>query len=601
MVDFARTRATLSQLQKAEALTLEDTLGLFCDLCEDISDEENPPLFTLPVQDNIRLMEVLAPSCRQLLNIFTIKAKDVEGADPSGMLENFRSQLDVKSADLRKKEAQWRIDSRELKQTRRELEAQLTDYQARVAVLAQERQEAEAIRTKCEVLRGEIRRLEEISLEEARRERAELETKKRAVLKQIGGLHDESDALTAQITEAEKELQKRLAGKESLRRLLSERNRQIEETIEACSALNAKAEELLEKLRQLQQKNEELEQRTRELQEVLIPERIARRDELRGKLEPLEEKKRELETEIAGYQQILAAKTREVETLVAKGEALKAELQKAETEKIALEEAIRDLNVRHRELEKKLASYQDTERKQKQQNEALAQEIAAIRDKTLPELSARKEDLTDERDGLQKQVTRLTEDIKVLDKAIEELKKDLERQKIINGQREKRNEELIDELRRLRLELEHIEKMHTSFVEDYYRTREDIKEKQRRCSEESRKKKEALEQEKRELAEEKKRLDEGNEALNSQVSQLRDNLKALTSIQKKLDQLQVIHDAMIEDCGFLLTTKPEGAQGQIRDMCECLGDGLFQAKKNLDAYTKRFKEIQNLFSGGSNS
>ena len=92
MNDFARVEDTLEMLKKQKELTLEDVLGLYLDLCEDI-EANGQEIDNLKIEKTENLLKNLSRSGRIFLNIIRKHSEEIGQIDTYGRIRKQEEKL----------------------------------------------------------------------------------------------------------------------------------------------------------------------------------------------------------------------------------------------------------------------------------------------------------------------------------------------------------------------------------------------------------------------------------------------------------------------------------------------------------------------------
>ncbi|MBQ2287568.1 MAG: hypothetical protein II251_02480, partial [Lachnospiraceae bacterium] len=121
MIEFGRSKDSLEALQSKSSVTLEDVLGVFIDLCEDVKGQ-GCSVDALEIEDSDRLLANLSRSGRILLKIMKKKSDQIDIMDAADRLKRQEEQISEKTEEIDEK-AKTLITANE------QLDAKITIYE----------------------------------------------------------------------------------------------------------------------------------------------------------------------------------------------------------------------------------------------------------------------------------------------------------------------------------------------------------------------------------------------------------------------------------------------------------------------------------------
>ena len=102
MIEFGRSKDSLEALQSKSSVTLEDVLGVFIDLCEDVKGQ-GCSVDALEIEDSDRLLANLSRSGRILLKIMKKKSDQIDIMDAADRLKRQEEQISEKTEEIDEK------------------------------------------------------------------------------------------------------------------------------------------------------------------------------------------------------------------------------------------------------------------------------------------------------------------------------------------------------------------------------------------------------------------------------------------------------------------------------------------------------------------
>lgn len=204
MIEFDRSKDTLQALRVQDAIVLEDALGVFLDICEDIKSHGNS-IENLDVASTDKLLANLSRSGRIFLKIMKKKAEQIESVDVGGRIKRQEEQLSVQAQDLEEKEKQLTDFENLVTSKVGILEDKKKEYEKRVKALDEKRQYLLLLEGDCQKLQTMIERLENTSVKPMEEKRAALQDEFDERKKSLDALEDQVDDFASKIAVVKKQ------------------------------------------------------------------------------------------------------------------------------------------------------------------------------------------------------------------------------------------------------------------------------------------------------------------------------------------------------------------------------------------------------------
>lgn len=250
MMSFERMEDTLLILKKQESVTLEDALGLFLDLCEDIKGS-GQTIESLDISESDRLLTNLSRSGRIFLRIMKKKAEDIRGIDISARIQKQEEQIALQIDQLRVKEKELEEYREQLEQAILDMEKKKQQYQGQQLEADEKRKQLDKLTQECQNMRTEIDSIEQLSLGSLEQKKRELEKQKSDLERRLGGKEKELKILLTELQEVEQTClakQNLMVQKEMELQKLHREEKTLEDSIVAkADAINQAKESLQEK------------------------------------------------------------------------------------------------------------------------------------------------------------------------------------------------------------------------------------------------------------------------------------------------------------------------------------------------------------------
>lgn len=152
MTELSRVKSTIEALEGKSAPSLEDALGVFLDLSEDMK-EAGAPINDLKVGNADEMIKKLRRNGRLLMKIIESNRSSIEEGDTGGRTQRLESELDAelkiieqKERELLQEEARLQEKKNELQQKKEKLEQEQAGIELKRRMCAELEAEAESLR-----------------------------------------------------------------------------------------------------------------------------------------------------------------------------------------------------------------------------------------------------------------------------------------------------------------------------------------------------------------------------------------------------------------------------------------------------------------------
>ena len=162
MIRFDRSTDTLQALSSRKDISLEEALGVFLDICEDIK-ESSGSVESLHIENAEKLLANLSRTGRIFLKIMKKKNDAIEAVDPGGRMKRQEEQIEIYSKELEQKEHQLSEFEIRVQSEIGILEVRKRTYENRKKVLDEKRQYLIQLEEECHQLESQIEQLEQMS------------------------------------------------------------------------------------------------------------------------------------------------------------------------------------------------------------------------------------------------------------------------------------------------------------------------------------------------------------------------------------------------------------------------------------------------------
>ena len=360
MMEFDRSKDTLRALQSKNEIALEDALGIFIDMCEDIKGS-GISIENLNIENMDMLLTNLSRSGRIFLKIMKKKAEAIERVDMGGRVKKQEDQIEAYSRELEEKEQQIDAFEKRVGSQITALESRKSAYENRVAILDDKRQYLLRLEEDCQKLQNLVDQLENISAKSLEEKRASLQEALDLGKKKV-------EDLEAHVEQAECDLQSLNNRADGLKILHQEKLQEYEQASKNVYQMEQEIMAQSERIRQLSEKEkdkkgtvEELKQRQNRLNAdvVLLQNEIDRLrehlansdfDKLKIEKEKLLKEKMVLDAALAEetqeYDRVKLAMVECQEERIAQKESFEKEQSRILDENMHLQDRINDLSMR---------------------------------------------------------------------------------------------------------------------------------------------------------------------------------------------------------------------------------------------------------------
>ena len=373
MMEFDRSKDTLRALSSKDSVTLEDALGIFIDLCEDLKGS-GTSIENLDIVNTDKLLANLSRSGRVFLKIMKKNAETIERVDIGGRVKKQETQIEVQSAELDEKERM--LDDFEVR-VRAQIEAleqRKKVCESRVAALDEKRQYLIRLEEECNELQMTIDRTESMSVQPLEEKRITLQTKIENQKRELQELQENIESFESDLA--------------TFNQRVSETQIEQQEKMQACT-------DALRNVEQLEQDIKERSERIRELSE--------KEKDKRGLVEDLKQRQNRLNADVVLLQNDIDRLREHLAN--SDFEKLKIEKEELLKEKMELDEVLSKEKLEYEQL--KQAMY-ETQEERTAQKESFEKEQSRILDNNLhlkekiDKLSEENEAKTKERAMLEK-------------------------------------------------------------------------------------------------------------------------------------------------------------------------------------------------------
>ena len=272
MNDFARVEDTLEMLKKQKELTLEDVLGLYLDLCEDI-EANGQEIDNLKIEKTENLLKNLSRSGRIFLNIIRKHSEEIGQIDTYGRIRKQEEKLSESIARISDQEEKLQASIAQLSGIIDEEQKKRQSYEIQLQREAEKKRQFEALQEECHRLSGEVNRLSTISLEPLRQEQQALKDKKEALEQQISEKQAEFGKQKAEMKAFEEKLQAQLqvliAERDAQKERCDQKRAELSVGLEQKEAELAAWEDMIEGMNtEIQSRADAIHQRQEKKQEM---------------------------------------------------------------------------------------------------------------------------------------------------------------------------------------------------------------------------------------------------------------------------------------------------------------------------------------------
>lgn len=250
MTELSRVKSTIEALERKNAPSLEDALGVFLDLSEDMK-EAGEPINDLKVSDADEMIKKLRRNGRLLMKIIECNRSSIEEGDTGGRTQRLEGELDAELKKIEQKE-------RELLQEEARLQEKKSELQQKKEKLEQEQTRIEQKRQMCAELEADADRLRQNNEK----------YKNISILfcqEQLKNLNDERTELERQIQEYRKEQALKEEEKQQAEVRLAQAEKDREKTIQELNEVCGRERETREQTGILKQDKLEKEKLVAEL------------------------------------------------------------------------------------------------------------------------------------------------------------------------------------------------------------------------------------------------------------------------------------------------------------------------------------------------
>ena len=261
MMEFDRSKDTLRALSSKDTVALEDALGIFIDLCEDIKGS-GTSIENLEIVNSDKLLANLSRSGRVFLKIMKKNAETIEQVDIGVRVKKQENQIEVQSAELDEKERM--LDDFEVR-VRGQIEAleqRKKACEGKVAVLDEKRQYLLRLEEECNTLQMMIDQTETMSVKPLEEKRSSLqmaiENQKKELQElqeNIEGFESDLETFNQRVRETQIEQQEKIQECTDALGLMQQLEQDIKERSECIQALSEQEKDkrgLVEELKQRQ-------------------------------------------------------------------------------------------------------------------------------------------------------------------------------------------------------------------------------------------------------------------------------------------------------------------------------------------------------------
>ncbi len=163
MIEFGRSKDSLEALQSRSCLTLEDVLGVFVDLCEDVKGQ-GCSVDALEIGDSDRLLANLSRSGRILLKIMKKKSDQINIIDAAERIKRQEEQLQEKTEEIDEMTKTLMSAKNQLNEKISIYENKKSKYDLQMDEVNKKRKYYEKISSECERMESLIHEMNSVSI-----------------------------------------------------------------------------------------------------------------------------------------------------------------------------------------------------------------------------------------------------------------------------------------------------------------------------------------------------------------------------------------------------------------------------------------------------
>ena len=250
MIRFDRSKDTLQALSSRNEISLEEALGVFLDICEDIKGNCGS-VENLDIENGDKLLANLSRSGRIFLKIMKKNADAIEAVDLGGRIKRQEEQIEAHSKDLEQKEQQLDDFEVRVRSEIQALEAKKKVYENRKKELDEKRQYLIRLEEECRLLESQIEQIESVSEKSLEDQRAVLQASLDDHKKNV-------EFLKNCVDNCEKELQAEKKMTDDTELIYKQKKEELDKVQEHIRTLEQKIVEKGERVRQLLEKEQNM-------------------------------------------------------------------------------------------------------------------------------------------------------------------------------------------------------------------------------------------------------------------------------------------------------------------------------------------------------
>ena len=359
MTELSRVKSTIEALEGKIAPSLEDALGVFLDLSEDLK-EAGAPINDLKVGDADEMLKKLRRNGRLLMKIIESNRSSIEEGDNGGRTRRLESELDTELKIIEEKERELLQEEAKLKEKKNELQQKKEKLEQEQAGIEQKRRMCAELEAETENLRQHNEKYKNISipfyqeqLRNLNEEQMKLEGQIQKCQNEQALKEEEKRKAEARLTQAESDRDKAL---QELNGVCSKEQKAREETAALVKDKQEKEKFVAELRNQYQQLNDETIAIQQEIDRLLDHIRHDDMDSLKKERDRLSGDKLVFDAQMSSLK-------KECSELKETLEKRKEQLRELEEKKTQAQELVRKIE------EQMKSARETTERSQRQKDE----------------------------------------------------------------------------------------------------------------------------------------------------------------------------------------------------------------------------------------
>lgn len=163
MIEFGRSKDSIEALQSKSSVTLEDVLGVFIDLCEDVKGH-GCSVDALEIEDSDRLLANLSRSGRILLKIMKKKSDQIDIMDAADRLKRQEEQIFEKTEEIDEKAKTLIAAKEQLDEKIAIYEKKKSKYDLQMDAVNKKHKYFEKLSSECERMQSLIDEMDTVSI-----------------------------------------------------------------------------------------------------------------------------------------------------------------------------------------------------------------------------------------------------------------------------------------------------------------------------------------------------------------------------------------------------------------------------------------------------